>query len=161
MNHNALFIKLMYVLLPNVFLELLETWFASSITCVKWGSAVSTFFNLTAGVRQGGVLSPTLFSIFIDDVAKKVSTCGLGCHLSSVFCHADDKLSISPSVLSLQTLLHLFEAEFIYLDMCINNKKSACIRFGMHSTYNAPVLQRLMASLWNGLVCAAIWAYFL
>ena len=35
MNHHALFIKLMHRLVPSVLLELLETWFASSITCVK------------------------------------------------------------------------------------------------------------------------------
>ena len=70
-NHHALFIKLMHRVVPSVLLELLETWFASSITCVKWASAFSTSFNLTAGVRQGGVLSPTLFGIYIDDVAKR------------------------------------------------------------------------------------------
>ena len=45
------------------------------------------------------------------------------------FCYADDILLIAPSVQSLQTLLHLCEAELIYLDMCINSKKSVCIRF--------------------------------
>ena len=51
---------------------------ASSITCVKWESAFSAFFNLTAGVRQGGILSPTLFGIYIDDAAKNVNACGSG-----------------------------------------------------------------------------------
>ena len=76
MNHHALYIKCMHRLVPSALFELLETWFASSITCVKLGSAFSTFLNLSAGVRQGGVLSPTLFGIYIDDVAKKVSACG-------------------------------------------------------------------------------------
>ena len=87
-------------------------------------------FNLTAEVRQGGVLSPTLFSIYIDDFNKKVSACGLVCRLSlfsaSIFCYADAILLLAPSVQSLQTLLHLCEAELIYLDMCINRKKCVC-----------------------------------
>ena len=35
----------------------------------------------------------------------------------------DDVLLIAVSVQSLQTLLHLCEAELIYLDMCSNSKK--------------------------------------
>ena len=134
MNHHAPFIKLMHRLVRSVLLEVIEPLFASSITCVKWGSAFSTLFNLTAGALQDGVLSPTLFGIYIDDVAKKISACGSGCHLSlfsaSICCYADDILLIASSVQSLQTLLHLCEAELIYLDMCINSKKSVCIRFG-------------------------------
>ena len=122
----------MHRLVSSVLLELLETPFASSITYVNWGSAFSTFFNLTAGVRKGGVFSPTLFAIYIDDVAKKVGACGSGCHLSlfsaSMFCYANDILLIASSVQSLQTLLHLCDIELIYLDMCINSKKFVCIR---------------------------------
>ena len=68
--------------------------------------------------------------IYINDVAKKVSACGSGCRLSlfsaSMFCYANDIMLIAPSVQSLQTLLHLCEAELIYLYMCINSKKSVC-----------------------------------
>ena len=69
----------------------------------------------TAGVRQGGVLSPNMFGIYIDDVAKRVRACGSGCRLSlfsdSMFHYADDILLIASSVQSLQTLLQLCESE--------------------------------------------------
>ena len=45
MNHRALFIKLMHRLVPSVLLELVETWFASSITCLKWDPRFQPFLT--------------------------------------------------------------------------------------------------------------------
>ena len=46
-------------------------------TCVKWDSFVSDFFDLRCGVRQGGVLSPYLFAVYIDNVFEYVNDSGL------------------------------------------------------------------------------------
>jgi len=70
MNHHDLFIKLMDRNIPVNLLSLLENWFSSGVTCVK---VVSRFVGLSCGVRQGGVLSPHFFAIYIDSVVKKVS----------------------------------------------------------------------------------------
>jgi len=37
------------------------------------GMAMSHVFNLVVGVRQGGVLSPLFFAIFIDQLVKVAS----------------------------------------------------------------------------------------
>jgi hypothetical protein len=49
------------------------------VSCVKWDGQLSRFFRLAAGVRQGGVLSPTLFSIYIDGVIDNVKSTNVGC----------------------------------------------------------------------------------
>ena len=86
-------------------------------------------------MRQGGVLSPVLFAIFIDSVVDKVKSTGLGCYFFSVcvsiFLYADDILLIAPSVCALQTLLDACGKELTCLDMQINTKKSVCIRIGV------------------------------
>jgi hypothetical protein len=134
MNHYVLLDKLMDRNFPNELLHVLESWFSVSLTCVKWVSHVSSFFNLLAGVRQGGVLSPILFSIYIDDIVVKVMKVNAGCYFSlvcaSIFLYADDILLIAPTITGLQRLLQVCEQELIYLDMRINIKKSMCIRFG-------------------------------
>lgn len=134
MNHYALFIKLMERSFPCELLAILETWFYISVSCVKWNDNLSSFFVLTAGVRQGGVLSPYLFAIFIDDLVYKVKSLNVGCYISltcaAIFMYADDILLLSPTVDGLQQLLHVCENELEQLDMKLNVNKSVCIRVG-------------------------------
>ena len=67
--------------------------------------------RLTAGVRQGGVLSIHLFSVFVDDVLLKLNKSSLGCHIKSLclnaIMYADDILLMSISVCDLQTMVYL------------------------------------------------------
>jgi hypothetical protein len=134
MNHFALFLNLMKRQVPCNILCILELWFNNSESCVKWDGHFSRFFSLAAGVRQGGVLSPTLFSIFIDGVIEKVKSTNTGCYISSLCCciylYADDILLLSPSITGLQLLINACEQELDSIDMLINVKKSSCIRFG-------------------------------
>ena len=66
MDHFALYLKLMDRSLPVQILSVLEKWFSLCLSCVKWGSVMSNYYELKTGVRQGGVLSPILFGIYID-----------------------------------------------------------------------------------------------
>ena len=134
MNHDGLFIKLMQRNFPEKLLRVLETWFYNSITCVRWGQLSSHFFKLNCGIRQGGVLSPHLFAIYVDCVIEKTKEIICGCRLNfanfSILVYADDILLLSPTVSGLQNLLTFCENELFEIDMKINPTKSFCIRFG-------------------------------
>jgi len=88
--------------------------------------ATSYFYKLTTGVRQGGVLSPCLFGIFIDDLVKPVNKANSGCRIgaccAAIFLYADDIILLAPSVSTLQTLVHICELESVDIDMVINVK---------------------------------------
>ena len=40
--------------------------------CIKWGQSTSCFFTVSNGVRQGGILSPRLFAVYVDDLSKQL-----------------------------------------------------------------------------------------
>ena len=56
---------------------------------------------ITNGTRQGSVLSPTLFSVYLDDLLQELRHLGVGCHVGGVWVgaagYADDLILLAPS----------------------------------------------------------------
>jgi len=124
-NHHALFIKLMKGNIPVQLLVVIENLFSCCCSCVTWNNVWSDVFPINIGVRQGSVLYPFLFAIYLDDLSK-LCTPFTGCY---IILYADDIL-ISPSVTKLESLLHCCEHELAWLDVTINFRKSCCLRIG-------------------------------
>ena len=78
-DHLAPYVRLMDRLVPVQILKLLVNWFSSCLSCVEWGSVMSHFYELEAGVRHGSVLSPILFGIYIDVLFLLVKKFYIGC----------------------------------------------------------------------------------
>jgi hypothetical protein len=74
---------------------------------------VSEYFRATNGVKQGAVLSPILFCIYIDDLLLLLSKVGVGCYIGSRFtgalAYADDIVLIAPTPLAMRKLLNVCE----------------------------------------------------
>ena len=76
-------------------------------------------FIVNFGVRQGAVLSPFLFAMYLDDLTRSpLLTRGM-----FIVLYADDILLVAPSVCMLDKLLKICERELDLLDMVINVKK--------------------------------------
>ena len=58
------------------------------------GNHKSGMFEVNNGVKQGGVLSPVLFALYIYELFERLENCGHGCHLGNLFvgciAYADD-----------------------------------------------------------------------
>ena len=59
-------------------------WYTTQKACVKWGSALSDSFFITNGVRQGGILSPLPFNVYMDDLSSSFSNTPIGCSIGGV-----------------------------------------------------------------------------
>ena len=51
---------------------------------VRWGVCISDSFKVTNGVRQGGILSPQLFNIYIDGLSDILNKSSVGSLVVSV-----------------------------------------------------------------------------
>ena len=96
---------------------------------VKWGNIFSQSFSVSNGVRQGGVLSPYIFSIYIDDLSIRLNKYNIGCALGKLILnhlmYADDLVLISPSTYGLSKLIKECEEFGLEFDIKFNSNKSA------------------------------------
>ncbi len=69
-NHATLFKLLIERNLPPTVLRFLFSWYRYQKLAVRWNADLSASFNVTNGVRQGGVLSPILFTVYVDAPAS-------------------------------------------------------------------------------------------
>ena len=45
--------------------------------CIKWGTTTSRLFNASNRVRQGGILSPYLFTVYVDGLSNTLNNVGI------------------------------------------------------------------------------------
>ena len=66
-------------------------------------------FSVSNGVRQGGVLSPVLFTVYINRLLQDLQDQGIGCywgkHYTGVFAYADNIVLLAPSASALRQML--------------------------------------------------------
>jgi len=100
---------------------------------VRWASHITELCTVTNGVKQGGVISPIMFTIYIDELLCRLKKSRVGCHIGHTFCgalgYADDVVLLAPTLSSVDVMLDIckdFAAEY---DMIFNSAKSRHIQF--------------------------------
>ena len=105
-------------------------WYQTQPMSIKLGKANSDYLNVSNGVRQGGVLSPKLFAIYLDDLSNELALCKSGCYINEQsmnhVIHADDICLLAPSAIGLQQMLDVC-FNFSLNDIIFNPVKSVCL----------------------------------
>jgi len=100
---------------------------------VDWQGLCSEKFSVGNGTRQGGVLSPYLFTLFVRPLISAISQSKPGCNVGGLFvnllAYADDMVLLSPSWRALQAFIKLLELWRSKLDIICNTKKTVCMIF--------------------------------
>ena len=137
-DHTILLDKLLARDLPAPVLRFLFGWYISQRLRVNWNGHNSEPFEVSRGVRQGGVLSPILFTLYIDDLLTELSHTNVGCYWDKMFAgaiaYADDITLLAPTPSALRKLLAVCETSGSSLKLKFNPEKTQCIRFGLRSS---------------------------
>ena len=145
-NHWTLFKKLIDRVTPLIFIRIIMQWYATQKACERWGSLVSDNFLITNGVRQGGILSPLLFNVYMDCLSESFCNTQTGCNFGGVMInhlmYADDLVILSPSVKGLPPLLDICDVYGQNHDIVFNHDKTICMYIPSGNCYylNMPVV---------------------
>ena len=74
--------------------RILVFWYNVQKRYIRWNNTTSDSFSVSNGVRQGGILSPYLFCVYMDDLSKKLNNVNAGCFMGTALInnllYADD-----------------------------------------------------------------------
>ena len=141
-NYIKLFNKLLERGMCPLTVRLLLNMYTNQKLQVKWNNDLSSKFEVTNGVRQGGILSPLLFTVYIDELLEKLKRNGIGCHMGHHFVgalgYADDIILLCPSVAGLKNMIKICEEYANEHNIIFNGSKSKYLVFGKYE-YNPTV----------------------
>ena len=130
-DHCILFGKLLDRNVPKIIVRLLYFWYSTQTFIIKWGNTLSSPFSVTNGVRQGGVLSPSLFNVYIDDLSSSLCSLNVGCNINGqMFNHlvyADDTVLLANTPSALQKLIDSCQLFAQDHGIIYNQTKSLCM----------------------------------
>ena len=125
--------KLLNAGISGKFFNIIRFIYTTDKACIKLGNVHSDFFELSLGVRQGCILSPLLFNIFLSDLARKFESMENGFRVGEICLNslfwADDLVLFAKSKDELDALLKTLEAYCKENEITINTKKTKCMIF--------------------------------
>ncbi len=146
-NFSKLFELLLQRNLPRSVLRLLLDSYERQVVTAFWDGSESDPFPVCNGVRQGAVLSATLFAVYMDELLRRLEESGIGCHIGNHYfgalAYADDLTLICPTFEGLRKMICTIEEFGTEYCMSFNPKKTQCMKFTQHrqNVSQFPILQ--------------------
>ena len=138
-NYRLSYVKLFRILIrrkmPPVVSRFLLNMYLNHVTRVNWSTSNSNEMSVGNGVKQGGIISPILFCIYLDGLLIRLRDSGLGCYIGLDFlgalAYADDLTLLAPTAYAMRGLLKICE-EYANEFAVLINAKSLSILYLSH-----------------------------
>ena len=141
-KHDNLFKVLIERKIPCVILRVILDMYERQQMRTAWNGCHSHTFDTINGVRQGGIISPILFCVFMDVLLKQLEDAGLGCwvggHYFGSIGYADDLILLSPTVSGLKDMLNICEKFGDTFGVKYNSRKTVCVLFSKQRVASKP-----------------------
>ena len=120
-----------------IVLRIIMNMYINQVIQIKWNNLLSDKCKISNGVKQGGCLSPSLFSIYLNSLILNLRNSNIGCKYRSeymgVFGYADDLSLLCPSFTGIKELLNICGKYARKYDILFNATKSQLLYFGKDS----------------------------
>ena len=131
------YVKLFNILrdrgLCPIVLRLIMNMYTNQEIQVKWNTLLSSKCKISNGVKQGGCLSPSLFSVYLNKLIVNLRNSNIGCRYRSeymgVFGYADDLSLLCPSFSGIKEMLNICERFANDHKILFNASKSQLLYF--------------------------------
>jgi len=118
--------------------DAIKTIYSRSVASVRVNQYTTDAFPTYYGVKQGDVLSPTLFNMYLNDLAVGIKElhCGLQIHEMelSILLYADDIVLVAPNEIKLQEMLNYVSDWCAKWKMSVNTEKTQIVHFRPRNT---------------------------
>ena len=116
-----------------IVLRLLINMYINQSFQVKWNNIISSQSYVSNRVKQGGCLSPTLFSVYLNKLIETLRKNKIGSRYCSeymgVFCYVDDLSLLCPSFTGFKEMLKTCEGYAMKHNILFNAKKSQMLTY--------------------------------
>ena len=137
----GLFYKLQLMGIKGNFYQVIKSMYRNVETSVKIGNKRTEMFTTNIGVRQGDVMSPLLFNLFINDIPSVTEVDGempeLAGEIVNCLMYADDLVLLSTSPQKLQEQLDKLHTYCSEWHLEVNIEKTKIIEFNAQGRMGA------------------------
>ena len=132
-DRHCLWFKLLSLGIHGKMFHAIQSLYKSVQCCVKVNEHFTDWFPVQKGVKQGCVMSPTLFSIYVTDLATEINNLQAGVDINDlnigILLYADDIVLISDTENGLQSMLEKLNSWCQKWRLTVNEKKTKVMHF--------------------------------
>ena len=132
-NRGLLWSKLDKMGISPKFMLALKSLYRNVKSSVKINGVLSEWFDVNVGLKQGCLISPQLFNLYINDLITDIQNLGLGVPIDeekiSILLYADDIALVATNEIDLQQMLSVLHNWCMKWKMKVNPSKTQVMHF--------------------------------